>query len=374
MKGIYLIQELGCLNPTSGAFQHIKMGIKHLGKEFEIMPYIGAYTLDINKIESEKLVKNNKVNHVNNRGHWLKGSVKDLIILLKTVCSIPLLYTSIKKEKPNFIYERMAYLNFAGLIISKLLGIPHFYEANGLQFQSKKKYYHSLFNPIVKYVEKQQYKNSTHTFFVGSYGNYWQLKSNNWTNVENGIEGEFITDAYPTKMSNGKRHLFFVGSLMQYHRPDILKEAILLLNPEQYHLHLVGSKLDNLYSDLLTNNIPVTHHGFINRSELNALISQFHIGIIAGSPEYQSCMKLFDYALAHCAIIAANVDVLKTSFNKELLFFEGGAFELANKINELINNDLLVKEYANSIYNKVTHEFTWENIFHYKSQVINKRL
>jgi len=369
-KAIYLIQEPGCLNPTSGAFQHIKMGLKHLEKEFEMILYLGANSLELNKIESAIPTEFKNSNHITKRGHWIKGSIIDILILLKTVYSIPKIYKILKKESPKFIYERTSYLDFSGLIVSKLLGIPHFYEVNGLQFKSKKKYYASLFNPIVKYIEKQQYKNSNHTFFVGSYGNYWQLKSNNWTNVENGIESEFITDHYPTKISDGKTHLVFVGSLMQHHRPDILKEAILLLNPDQFHFHLVGSKLDVLHKDLLEHSIPVTYHGFIKRNQLDALISQFHIGIIAGSPEYNSNMKLFDYALAHCAIVAANVDVLKTSFNEELLFFEGGAIELANKINKLINNDLLVKKYANFIYNKVTNNFTWNKIFQKKTETI----
>ena len=40
MNGIYLIQEEGCLNPYSGAFQHISMGVEQLSQHFEINTYL----------------------------------------------------------------------------------------------------------------------------------------------------------------------------------------------------------------------------------------------------------------------------------------------------------------------------------------------
>ncbi|WP_282039408.1 glycosyltransferase family protein [Saccharicrinis aurantiacus] len=373
-KGIYLIQEPACLNPTSGAFQHIKMGLKHLGTAYNLVPYLGTNTLDIAAIKAQKCTTNKQSTYVTKKSHWLKGSVKDLLALCKGIYAIIPLIKALRKKQAQFIYERTSYLNIAGLVAAKALGIPHFYEANGLQFQSKKKYYNSLFTHIARYIEKLQYKYSTHTFFIGSYGNYWQLKANNWTNSENGIEKDLISDTIPSKLNDGKIHLVFVGSLMQHHRPDILKAALLLLNPSKYHLHLVGSKLDNLHAELLANNVPVTHHGFIKRTELKKVIEKFHIGIIAGSPEYQSCMKLFDYALANCAIVAPNVDVLKTSFDKELCFFNGSATYMANKIELLMDNKTLMQQYAKAINDTVKTNYTWENIFANKKQVISNSL
>ena len=36
-KAIYLLQEPTCLNPHSGAFQHIYIGHKELSKSFDLM-------------------------------------------------------------------------------------------------------------------------------------------------------------------------------------------------------------------------------------------------------------------------------------------------------------------------------------------------
>lgn len=375
-KAIYLIQERGCLNPLSGAFQHISVGHNELAKEFVILTFLNNKRIDLKLFEDKRndlefsIVKNN--NPIT-KG-FIYGSVKDLYIILSAICNIPRLCKLYKKENPSFIYERTSYLNPSGLIAAMILSIPHFYEANGLQFERMEKYFKSFLKPVNRYLERWTYKNSNHVFFVGSYGNYWQLKSNNWTNVENGIEKEFVTMDILPKISDGVTHLVFVGSLMQHHRPDILKEALLLLKPEEFHIHLVGSKLDNLYNDLLNNNIPVTHHGFIHRKKLNALISEFHIGIIAGSPEFNSNMKLFDYALAKCSVVAPNVDVLKLSFKNELMFFDGTSVDLANKLIILMKDYSLRNILSLKLYDKVKSQFNWDVIFRCKSEIIKSKI
>ncbi|MDC1276988.1 glycosyltransferase, partial [Algibacter sp.] len=164
-RGIYLIQEKGCLNPRSGAFQHIKMGLKHLGKDFSIIPFLGIKVLDISTIELSKPEKIDVTSPIEKKGNLIKGSLKDLLIIFKVLISVPGLYKRFKVVKPDFIYERESYLNFAGLITSKLLGIPHFYEANGLQYKSRVRYYKSFIPPLAKKIQKLQYKMSSHTFF-----------------------------------------------------------------------------------------------------------------------------------------------------------------------------------------------------------------
>jgi glycosyltransferase involved in cell wall biosynthesis len=371
-RGIYLIQEDGCLYSQSGAYQHIKMGITHLSQSFEIITLLKNKSIVI----EERISSHQQALGVTNlkKGSTIKGSIKDLLLLLNVIFSIPKLYKAVKEHKPDFIYERASYLNFAGLIVSKLIKTPHFYEANGLQFKSKRKYYNSIFTNIIKLVEKWQYKKSSHTFFVGTYGNYWKLTSNNWTNVENGIERELTSIETSNKIQDGNVHLVFLGSLMSHHRPDILKGALLKLKGKKTHMHLVGSKLDKLHQELLNNGIKVSNHGFIKRNRVSQLISQFHIGIIAGSPEYNSNMKLFDYALAKCCILAADVDVLTSSFKRELFFFNRTVEDMAIKLEYLIENADIRTQYGESIYNKVVSEYTWDLIFNQKIKIINSTI
>src|SRR5690606_15913415 len=97
------------------------------------------------------------------------------------------LFKKIKKNKPDFIYERLNYLDFKGIIIAKIFKIPHFYEVNGIPHIVVKGYYSSYLNFIIKKLEKFSLSNSNYLFIVGSWQKLLKLKHNNWISIENGI-------------------------------------------------------------------------------------------------------------------------------------------------------------------------------------------
>ena len=141
-KVIYLIQESGCLNPYSGAFHHISMGLKELSKYSIVELYLNSnsvkladYVKKINPQENNKEI----LNKIKQCG-YVYGTLKDLSVLFKNLLKIPKLYLCFKKQKLSFVYERKAYLDFTGLIVCKFLIIPHFYEVNGIIFKTRDKY------------------------------------------------------------------------------------------------------------------------------------------------------------------------------------------------------------------------------------------
>ena len=96
--------------------------------------------------------------------------------------------------------------------------------------------------------------------------------------------------------------------------------------------------------------------------------------MIPGFPEFQSCMKLFDYGAAGCAVLAPNTYNLNYWFSNELLFFDGSANDLQSKLSQLIANNTLLNELSSRLNNKISSEFTWSSIFNYKSTIINRIL
>ena len=74
-KGVYLIQEPGCLNPTSGAFQHINMGLKYLGKEFDI--HGGGMDLKFPHHECE-IAQGQAANGKNPVNYWMHANMLTL--------------------------------------------------------------------------------------------------------------------------------------------------------------------------------------------------------------------------------------------------------------------------------------------------------
>lgn len=374
-KAIYLVQEPGCLNPYSGAFQHISMGVKELSKYFNIKLFLNNNSVEltnyINKINPEQN-KEETIKKVKQRG-CVYGTLKDLSVLFKNLLKIPKLYSCFKNQELSFVYERMAYLDFAGLLVCKFLKIPHCYEVNGIMFKIRDKYYKSIFKPIAKCLERKAYKNSNHNFFVGSYGNYWKLKTANWSNVENGIESKYISDTAVNKTFNGKLEFCFVGRYAKHQNIECLVEAMdYIKNKHAIKVHFIGTGLENIAKSISKKDIEVINHGYLNRDALLNVLNQSHVGLICGTPPYQSCMKLHDYAISSCAVLAPMVDNLKIRFENSLLFFDdNSAKSMATKINQIIEDHSLINTYGELIHQEIINNYTWDKIFESKVNVIN---
>ncbi|MAX70023.1 MAG: hypothetical protein CMC76_02835 [Flavobacteriaceae bacterium] len=377
-KGVYLIQEKGCLNPQTGAYQHISMGAKHLASSFNIKVYLGLKQISLNSFEQynnqktkSSLSKKNKIKGV------LYGTLKDIQILFKNLFKTYKLIKSLKTVSPQFVYERVSYLDFSGLLACKYLRIPHFYEANGFQYRGRKRYYKSVFIKISKFLEKKSYTISNHVFFVGSYGDYWGIKKKNWTNVENGIEEHLIINSEQKEIEN--KDVFdicFVGRLMDHQKIGVFVQALSITQcKSQIRINLIGSGLDGIEADIKKLNIKVVNHGFVDRDNIVKLLSDFDLAIISGSNSYQSCMKLFDYAAAGCAVIAPDIHNLKLWFSDELLFFDGTSKGLSQLLEDLVNNENnKIKSFGKKLNMKVKKDFTWKEMFNKKSEIIKSYL
>lgn len=377
-KAIYLIQEPGCLNPCSGAFQHISMGVKHLSSSFDLEVYLKSNKLDLLSYEKNALQtqKNKTIKNSVVQG-FIYGTLKDVQLFFMNLLGIKSLVKVFKRENPDFVYERASYLNFSGLIACKYLGIPHFYEANGLQYKGRRRYYRSLFGGLAKYFERQTYLMSAHIFFVGSYGDFWKIKKRNWTNVENGIEKDCLIDI--KDRGNNEREIInicFLGRLMDHQKIDVFIKALeIFKNKHKIRINLIGSGLDSIESEIQNLNIQVVNHGFVDRSRVVRLLSEFDIAIISGSNSFQSCMKLFDYGAAGCAVIAPNTHNLKFWFGDELFFFNGNSDDLSNKLETLVNNENnLIYSFGEKLNLKIKGNFTWEAVFAQKVKIIKDHL
>ncbi|MUU77871.1 glycosyltransferase [Winogradskyella endarachnes] len=377
-RGIYLIQEKGCLNPNTGAFQHISMGLRQLSNNFEIELFLNSKQIDLTDYTKQENVKQqDKTTKPKKIKGLIYGTIKDLQIFFTNLSKTRSLIKSFKAKNPKFIYERVSYLDFSGLIACKYLKIPHFYEANGFQYKGRRRYYKSLFVGIAKILEKMVYRMSNHVFFVGSYGDFWKIDKNNWTNVENGIEKDFIIDFKEKEISEKDFiDICFVGRLMDHQKINVFVEALSIFNSKsQIRINLVGSGLACVESEIKNLDIQVVNHGFVSRSNIVTLLSNFDIAIISGSNPFQSCMKLFDYGAAGCAVIAPDIHNLKLWFREELFFFNGSSEDLSKKLDILVKNkNNLIQFYGKNLNVKVRNSFTWETIFNQKSNIIKKYL
>ena len=370
-KGVYVVSEPGCMNPSSGAWRHISMGIAELSKHFEIE------TILPDVVEADGILESPKKGGPR-RGpdsNRLRGSLRDLKVFLQRSCSAFKLLKEIKKRAPDFVYYRASYLHPLPLLL-KLYGIPCFVEANGLQFEGQKMYYASYAVKVARCFEKWLYRSANHVFFVGSYGAYWKLSTDNWTNVENGVEQSFL-DRFPAEKvaADGPVHICFVGHLMKHHQPEVFVEAIKKLAKEaDIKIHLIGSQLDALAEDL-GEGVVTELHGFLTRDGLVSALEQMDIGVIPGAPEYASQMKLSDYGAARLAVVAPDVYHLKHWYPEELVFFRSGDGDsLYRALADLIRDPDTCAQRGNSLHQRLKKEMTWDVIFGQKAEVIQKAL
>lgn len=378
-NGVYVVTESGCLEPHSGAYFHISVGLKELSKYFSI----NAMLPEVSKKNITTTYLKNKSNTypLKIRQNYFVGGFRDLKLLTTSIFRAFCLANKIYKEKLDFVYVRNYFLDPLPIFLC-LLRIPCFIEANGLQFEGRKKYYPSSLTPFNKFYERLIYSSASHVFFVGSYGKYWKLNSHKWSNVENGVTYEFVAQFVGHKKEvKCKINLAFVGRLMAHHQPELLIEAIKNLDSEKKSkvcFHLIGSGLD-LFKQQLQNHIEVIEHGFLNRNELTTCLKKIHVGLIPGLPKYQSQMKLFDYGAAKCIVVAPRVFNLEYWFdNSEIEFFKAGnSQDLAKVLTSLIKNLFASThhfEKGEKLHRKVLNNFTWEKIFEEKAELIKSKL
>lgn len=369
---LYIVSETSCLREGSGAFRHIEVGKKELGKKFEV-DFLPLCPLP-DTVEGNTSETHHAPSHIpayKKTALW--GTIRDFFTLLRNHLGFFHWLKTVRTKKPLALYERASYLNFNGLIIAKILGIPHVYEANGLQYLVARTYYRSGFNFLAKNLEKLAYRMSSYTYFIGSWGDALNLNFSHWENIENGIEASFL-DTFKdiSREVSEKVNICFIGSLMPHHRMDILLEAIQKLSgKEKVEVHLIGNKFGEM--DKETGKwASVKNHGFLSREQLPEVLAKMHIGVIPGGFEYPSFMKLFEYGAAKMLIIAPDLYNLKKWFSDdEILFFDkNNPDDFAAKIDWVLTNPENISRYGENIFSCISEKHTWEKIFSHKSRKI----
>jgi len=361
--GYYIIPDQQMLRPNSGPSEHIHTGLRYLGKSFDIEILAPGEMYEQSEANEERSQKAQSVRFARN---GLVGILRDLKKLFINHLHFKWYYKVLKEKRPTFIYERAEYLNFNGIIASRLLGIPHFYEVNWVFSREIKQYYHSWFNPISKWLEEWAYNRTNRAFFVGNQNQFLNLKSDNWQVIQNGIALDTMIKFKGHQHEiKDKIHCCVVAKLMPHHRFDILADALHQLESRKaLHFHFIGYEFEEALKTL-PEDVNYTFHGPVARNQLPDQISQYQLGVISGGMHYASFMKLFEYAAVKHLVICPELQNLKNNFSKdEILFFDNeSAEELANQLDRVIKNPSLIKTYGEALYQKVQKSFTWEAIF-----------
>jgi glycosyltransferase involved in cell wall biosynthesis len=371
-KLAYIVTEQGCLDPTTGAYQHISMGIRELNRYAEVVTFLSKSKAPSRAaVSAERGVP--KVSGFRSSGIW--GALRDMRDFLQNAREGWRVARQVRAAGCEAAYVRVQGLQPISIFL-RCYGIKVFLEANGLQFESRKHCFKSWLSSLYRPFERYLYLKADHVFFVGSYGTYWKLPSNNWSEVENGIEPEMLQSREVPVCAGNPIKIVLLARLVAHHKGQVLADALKHLSREQLNhleLHLVGSGFDQLKLDL-DQVVEVVDHGFVGREEIGALLRQMDIGVIPNGPPYSSQMKLLDYAAAGCLVVAPDVPHLVNFYqDRGVLFFEyGSAGSLSEALLAAVSKETHVSENAQRLQSHVADNYTWEAIFKRKFDQIHQ--
>jgi len=249
-----------------------------------------------------------------------------------------------------------------------------FIEANGFQFEVRAACFRSALAPFHKVFERWTYGKADYVFFVGTHGDYWRLPKRNWSNVENGVEREFLESFKDHSKQTGQTiNLCIIARFMHHHQPELLVKAVKLLAPDErrrLRLHLFGTGFE-LLKTALSGVIEIIDHGFTDRSKLAIQLRAMDAGVITAVPEYASHMKLFDYGAAKLVAIVPATHNLRNWFKDgEVIFFKpSDAQMLSQQITALIMDGDKIGR-GEALHKRIRNEFLWEAAFERKAAII----
>ncbi len=249
IKLAYIVTEQGCMDPTTSAFQHISMGIRELSKHADLVQFLPSLP---SGGKPNPLVRGQSPKATGFRNTMIWGAVRDLRDLARNMRYGWRIARQVKAFGCKAAYVRVEGLQPISIFLM-LLGVKVFLEANGLQFQSRKSRFKSLFTCLYEPFERFIYTKADHVFFVGSYGQYWRLSSQNWTDVENGIECEMLQGRAHLPCADKPLKVVLLAHLVAHHKGSLLVDAIKeapLSVQKSIELHLIGSGFDQIKADL----------------------------------------------------------------------------------------------------------------------------
>ena len=287
----------------------------------------------------------------------------------------------LRRNKINFIYERYAIFNIAGVIASKIWKIPIIMEVS---FTSKTDVYpkrSKMLNFLAVVIDKYIFRNVTGSVVVSKV-----LKDNilnNFTNDSDKIlvlpnavdEKKFDRMKGPGNIKKelcweNKKIIGFVGGFYPWHGIDMLIDAakIIVEEVKNARFMLIGDGPIREELELKSEREGVKEFiSFlcsVSHEKLPAHIAAFDVGIVANSTSYSSPMKMFEYMAMAKPVIAPKIppieEVIENGVNG-FLFEQGNTADLAEAIKKILIDEEICIALGEKGYRDIVKKFTWTN-------------
>ena len=197
--------------------------------------------------------------------------------------------------------------------------------------------------------------------------------SNEYLNIEKHIFlKNFIADALPLNQDfnpkgiKGKR-LVCVANLRPQKNHTLLLKAFeeVLKKDDEYTLHLFGSKIDQVYSQMILSNLKAPHFNgkvfyYGTHLKLSAVLPYFDIGVLASHSEGLP-LALLEYGQAGLAVVATDVgDCAKVLDGCGQVIQPGNIDSLVAAILKYAEEPELRLKYATLLKERIDNEYSYQ--------------
>lgn len=288
----------------------------------------------------------------------------ELMELVYNIYGYWLLSREIKRERPDFIYERYSLNTFCGVLVSKKYHIPLILEVNAPLYYEQQKVGKLTFVKFAKFSERWICSNASRTIVVTGVMKDMLVQegvpSHQITVMHNGINpnefnvkisGEAVRRGYgidPSKVVLG-----FIGWFRPWHGLDRILKVFNEEKLDQKDVHLLfcgdGPAYAQLYEYVKNNKLQnaVTFTGPIKRDDVPAHIAAFDFALQPSVTSYASPMKIFEYLGMGKGVIAPrqeNIMEILTDGKDSLLFDKDDENALKNAFLLVVKNEKLRKQ------------------------------
>lgn len=316
--------------------------------------------------------------------HYLADSLPqamfELMELSYNLVAIIRLAYKILQKRPDFIFERYAFFNFSGALVSRLIKVPFVVEVNELSGYERVR--GQCFTSLARTIERYIFKRASLIVVVSDFlktaieemiGDSSKIITipngvpKYWLEIEqNKNKADRVINQYGLQ---GKSAVCFVGGLVHWHNFDLLLDAFASLQKDipEAVLMIVGDGPMKQYivtkaQELGIRNNSLIFTGNVLHSEIPLYLSIASAAIIPETNEYRSPIKLFEYMSMGIPVVAPkmpSIEVVVTHGIDGLIFKPGDRAECRQMLHSILSDKNYAEKIGTAAKERMNH-FTWE--------------
>ncbi len=290
----------------------------------------------------------------------------------------------VRRERPDFLYERYALFGHGGLSLARALGIPHLLEVNAPLTVEQAGYKRFRLTTLAARMESELLAASDRVIVVSEWLREWALgvgaDADRLEVVPNAVSRPLFESLPAREVSrerlgiDGTRTVGFVGSFQPWHDVAGLLRAFRQLHEQDpgLRLLLVGAGRDGSAVRSTTEELGIAEAvhsvGHLPHEAVPEALAAMDVAVAPynGGEELGFLpLKLFEYMASGRPVVAANVgriaDLVEHG-RTGLLYRPGDEDELASALRTVLYDGVAGDELGRAARDKVLRDHTWNGV------------